>query len=157
MCQHKRILDFVGGEKYNFEINPYLKNSNDMKFAIALNNGKPVVIGSPTHTVNVKWSFWKENYTTGHKCYSMVSKDAEMTLAISNQGCIDEHSYCKNNSKKLKSENVELTKIQLNEIKRHILEQKQFSRLKARIFIMKKYKYKSNEAKQALKQACDKL
>lgn len=157
ICQHTRVIETVGNQKYTYEIKPYSKDSNAIKFAMALSNGKPVVIGTPTHAVDIKWSFSKENYKAGHKCHVIVGKNVEMSLAISNQNGIIEHSNCQADKKIVKSKNIKPTKTQINEIKNHLLGQKHFSRLRSRIFIMENYGYKSSDAKDVLKQVCDKL
>ena len=139
------------------QINPFSEDSDDIKFAMVLNNGNPVVMGAPTHFIKIKWIYTQEEYKTGHKCHHIAGKSAEMLLAISDQNGIIEHSYCQKTNTLQKKNNIKLTKSQIDEIKKNILEQKMFSRLSTRIFIMKNYGLESQEAKEIVKQVCDQL
>jgi len=159
-CQYKgvrRVLDDVGIAEYSLELKPFSKESDDYKFAVALNNGKPVVLGEPTHMAKTVWIYTKENFTKGHKCHAVIESSASISLAISDRGKIREHSYCEQRDKSTDTKKVHVTGIQMDEIKSYIDQQKPYSRLKARLFIMKKYDYKSTEAKQVLERVCEAL
>lgn len=157
ICKHSFVINSVGNEKYTYDIKQFLKDGNDIKFAKFLSDGNPVIIGNPTHIVDVNWSFTKENYKSGHKCHAIVGNSVVMTLAISNRNGIIEHSNCPSNKQIVITKNVKPTKTQTKEIKNYLLEQKHFSRLSSRKFIMENYGYNSAESKSVLKQVCDKL
>lgn len=157
-CQYqvaKRILNKVGNEKYTIDVKTFSKDSEAYKFAVALNNGSPAILGNPTHQVDIKWRYTYENYTKGHKCHSVVATSAIMTLAVSNNKIIKEHTFCKERKFEKKPKNINISNEKIIKIKKYISEQEHFSRIKTSRYIMKNYNYKYPEAKKVLKLSCD--
>lgn len=158
-CQYgsvSTILKNVGDAEYTMEVKPFSKDSAGYKFAVALNKGKPAVLGKPTHIVNVKWQYQQEEFTIGHQCYALIHGSAEVSLAISNRkGIIKEHTVCEEHKNKpVTRTTVSLTKANKDIVKKWIRSQKTYSRLKTRMFIAKKFGYNRKDSKIILKKVC---
>lgn len=78
-----------------------------------------------------------------------------MTLSISDNHVIKEHTFCKGKKDEAKQENINASSEQIQKIKKYISEQERFSRIKTSRYIMEAYNYKYPEAKKVLKLSCD--
>lgn len=108
-------------------------------------NGKSYQEGHPCFTyTGISNLLYLVNTTSGYKA---VEPMCDVGRTVGKQR-INKDDY---------SDKPELSTSQINEIKKYITEQKQFSRLRIRLFIMEKYGYNNHKAKFAVKQVCEKF
>jgi hypothetical protein len=108
-------------------------------------NGKLYQEGHPCFTyTGTSNLLYLVNTTSGYKA---VEPMCDVGRTVGNQR-INKDDY---------SDKLELSASQINEIKKYISDQKRFSRLRIRLFIMDKYGYNNHKAKYAVKQVCEKF
>ncbi|MEJ2142723.1 MAG: hypothetical protein P8Y24_10305 [Gammaproteobacteria bacterium] len=117
----------------------------------------------PTHEVRLDIN--GKSYQEGHPCFTYTGTSNLLYLVNTKSGYQAVEPMCdvgrtvgkQRINKDDYSDKLELSTSQINEIKKYITEQKRFSRLHIRLFIMEKYGYNNHKAKYAVKQVCEKF